>query len=128
MNDINEKITAATLVESINMILEVPEINEIITKTSGYRTTSVVIVDDNTVVISGTMVDRATFDAVEKESFNLRRKLGVDEATIRRSSEMKMGTGDDFTITIHINETNEMIDILRAAVNKVCSPEDNMIL
>ena len=128
MNDINEKITAATLVESINMILEVPEINEIITMTSGYRTTSAVIVGDNTVVISGTLVDRATFDAVEKESFNLRRKLGVDEATIRRSSEMKMGTGDDFTITIHINETNEMIDILRAAVNKVGSPEDNMIL
>ena len=128
MNDINEKITAAALVESINMMLEVPEINEIITMTNGYRTSSAVAVDDNTVVINGTMVDRATFDAVEKESFNLRRKLGVDEATIRRSSEMKMGTGDDFTITIHINETNEMIDILRAAMNKVGSPEDNMIL
>ena len=128
MNDINEKITATALVESINMMLDVPEINKIITMTNGYRTSSVVVVDDNTVVINGTMVDREIFDAVEKESFNLRRKLGVDEATIRRSSEMKMGTGDDFTITIHINETNEMIDILRAAMNKVGSPEDNMIL
>ena len=128
MNDINEKITAATLVESINMMLEVPEINKIITVTNGYRTNSAVVVDDNTVVINGTMVDREIFDAVEKESFNLRRKLGVDEATIRRSSEMKMGTGDDFTITIHINETNEMIDILRAAMNKAGSLEDNMIL
>ena len=128
MNDINEKITAAALVVSINMMLEVPEINKIITVTNGYRTNSAVVVDDNTVVINGTMVDREIFDAVEKESFNLRRKLGVDEATIRRSSEMKMGTGDDFTITIHINETNEVIDILRAAMNKVGSPEDNMIL